>query len=204
MPSLTAEQVHQRLTATFGDAVGPLAPPKKDVFCTVKPERWREVARFLKTDPELFFDHLQDLTATDHPKENLIRVVCHLYSYRHAHLFVVKLEVDRTTAVLDSVESVWKSANWFEREVFDLFGVTFQGHPDLRRVMLPDDWVGHPLRKDYVEQGGYQQISNIRDNPLDLYLNMDRERRAAAPPPATEPAATAPAAPAAPAATEGK
>jgi NADH-quinone oxidoreductase subunit C len=207
MPVLTLEQIHERLTQKFGSAVGPLAPAKKDAFCVFARPKVVEICRFLKHEPDLFFDFLEDLTATDHPKENLIRIVCHFYSYRHRHSFIAKIELDRNNPEVDTLEGVWKAANWLEREVFDLFGVTFKGHSDLRRIMLPDDWVGHPLRKDYTESGGYRGISNIRDNPLDLYLSMDRQVRdeqaqaaaAAAPPaPAVAAAPPAPATPAAP------
>jgi NADH-quinone oxidoreductase subunit C len=197
MAALNEEQIHQRLTAKFGDAIGPLSAPKKDRFCTFKVDRLAEICRFLKADPELAMDFLQDITATDHPKEELIRVVYHFYSYKHRHMFVAKVEVPRSEKCeLDTVETIWKAANWMEREVYDLYGVVFRGHSDLRRVLLPDDWVGYPLRKDYVESGGYHGISNIRDNPLDLYLNLDREIRAqqAAQQPATPPAVAAPAA----------
>ncbi|MHB8873975.1 MAG: NADH-quinone oxidoreductase subunit C [Myxococcaceae bacterium] len=204
MAALTFEQLHQKIAAKFGDAIGPAQPPKKDAFCTFAPAKMVEICRFMKADPELAFDHLQDLTATDHPKENLIRVVYHFYSYTHRHLFVAKAELPRAAPEIDTLEGVWKSANWFEREVFDLFGVTFKGHSDLRRIMLPDDWVGHPLRKDYQEAPDYQGISNIRDNPLDLYLTLDRSNRPAPAPVAAAPAAPAtPAAPAAPAKSEG-
>jgi len=178
MPALTFEQIHQKLVEKFGDAVGPLSPPKKDPFCVFSAPRLREICGFLKDGPELYFDFLEDLTATDHPKENLIRVVYHFYSYRHRHSFIAKAELDRKNPQVDSLEPLWKAANWMEREVFDLFGVTFKGHPDLRRILMPDDCVGTPLRKDYSEAGGYQGISNVRDNPLDLYLNMDRQVRA--------------------------
>jgi NADH-quinone oxidoreductase subunit C len=178
MSTLTFGQIHQKLVDRFGDAIGPLQPPKKDPFCTIAVPRVLEICKFLKEDAALRFDFLEDLTATDHPKENLIRVVYHFYSYRHRHMFISKAEVNRQQPELDSVESIWKAANWMEREVFDLFGINFRGHSDLRRILLPDDWVGHPLRKDYTEAGGYQGISNVRDNPLDLYLNLDRERRA--------------------------
>lgn len=195
MPALSVEQIHQILTAEFGDAIGPLQPPKKDPFCTFAAARLLEICRFLKSRPELSFDFLEDLTATDHPKENLIRVVYHFYSYRHRHLFTAKVEVKRQQPAIDGVESVWKAANWLEREVFDLFGVRFTGHTDLRRILMPDDWIGHPLRKDYSEAGGYRDISNVRDNPLDLYLSMDRqlkvEQAAASQAPAGEPQAAA-------------
>ncbi len=188
MPALSFESIHQILTDQFGEAIGPLQPAKKDPFCTFAAARLLEICRFLKSRPELSFDFLEDLTATDHPKQNLIRVIYHFYSYRHRHLFIAKVEVNRQAPELDSVESVWKAANWLEREVYDLFGVRFTGHTDLRRIMMPDDWVGHPLRKDYSEAGGYRDISNVRDNPLDLYLSMDRELKA--PPAVPEPAAS--------------
>jgi NADH-quinone oxidoreductase subunit C len=204
MPALTSEQVHQKLVAQFGDAVGSLSSPKVDAFCTFKPSHVVDICRYLKAQPDLAFDFLEDLTATDHPKENLIRVVYHFYSYRHRHLFVAKVELDRSKPEVDTVETVWKAANWLEREVYDLFGVTFVGHSDLRRIMLPDDWIGTPLRKDYVEAGGYQGVSNVRDNPLDLYLNLDREQRVqVAIPPVPAAASPVTAAPPAPTPKEG-
>jgi NADH-quinone oxidoreductase subunit C len=198
MPALTFEQIHQKLAARFGDAIGPLQPPKKDPFCTFAGPRLVEICRYLKSEPSLAFDFLQDQTATDHPKENLIRLVFHFYSYQHRHMFIAKVELDRNNPEVDTVESVWKAANWMEREIFDLFGVVFKGHSDLRRIMLPYDWVGAPLRKDYSEAGGYRDITNVRDNPLDLYLTLDRtikaeQAAAAAPPPAAAPAPTTPA-----------
>jgi len=195
MSALTFEQIHQRLAGKFGEAVGPLQPAKKDPFCTFAPARLLEICRFLKSEPDLAFDFLEDLTATDHPKLNLIRVVYHFYSYPHRHMFIAKAEVNRQISELDSVEQLWKSANWMEREVYDLFGVRFKGHSDLRRILMPDDWVGAPLRKDYSEAGGYRDISNVRDNPLDLYLSMDRElkaQQAAAQPAAGSQSAAAP------------
>ena len=193
--ALTPEQIHAQLTARFGEAVGPLAPPAKEPFCTVKAEALLDVCRFLKAEPTLLFDFLEDTTATDHPKENLIRVVHHLYSYRHRHGLVIKIECDRAKPTLPSLDPIWKAANWMEREVYDLFGVTFEGHPDLRRIMMPDDWVGYPLRKDYQEAGGYHDISNVRDSALLEYRRMDEAVREAA-----EKAAAALAPPAPPAA----
>jgi NADH-quinone oxidoreductase subunit C len=202
---MTTDGIHERLKAVFGDDVGPLSEAKIDAFAVVKKERIVEVCRFLKTEPGLDIDFLEDLTAVDWPKRNVIEIVYHLLSYRHRHGIVLKVELDRTAPVVATVETVWKTANWFEREVYDLFGVDFTGHPDLRRIMLPDDWVGHPLRKDYQDAGGWHGISSFRENPLVELRRLDDVARAEAaklnppPPPAPPPPAAPPAAgPAAP------
>jgi NADH-quinone oxidoreductase subunit C len=188
---MTAQELHQLLRTEFADDVGPLAEPRIDPFCAVRAERIAEVCRFAKRKPGLELDFLEDLTAVDWPKRNVIEVVYHLFSFRHRHGMVLKVEADRSAPRVPSVEAVWKAANWFEREVFDLFGVEFTGHPDLRRLLLPDDWIGHPLRKDYQEAGGYHGISNVRENPLTELRRLDERLRAAsAPPPA--PGAVAP------------
>jgi NADH-quinone oxidoreductase subunit C len=181
---MTTHEIHERLKARFGDDVGPLSEPKIDAFCVVKRERIVEVARFLKSEPGLEMDFLEDLTAVDWPKRNVIEVVYHLLSYTHRHAIVLKVETDRAAPQVATVEGVWKTANWFEREVYDLFGVDFVGHPDQRRIMLPDDWVGHPLRKDYQEAGGYHGISNVRENPLVELKRLDDKARAEKAPPA--------------------
>src|SRR5512143_3857001 len=200
---MTPQEIHQRLAARFGEAVGPLGEPKVDAFAVVKAEAIVEVARFLRDEPGLEMDFCEDLTALDWPKRNVIEVVYHLFSYRHRHGIVLKVEADRAAPRVPSVEAVWKAANWMEREVYDLFGVEFPGHPDQRRVLLPDDWEGHPLRKDYQEAGGWHGIGNVRESPLVELRRLDEVAMAEAaknrpPPPPPAPAAAAPAAPAAP------
>jgi NADH-quinone oxidoreductase subunit C len=190
---MTVEEIHGQLRARFGDDVGPLSEPKVDRSCQVARERIAEVCRFLKRAPGLELDFLEDLTAVDWPKREVIEVVYHLLSYRHRHGIVLKVEAPRAAPSVPSVEGVWKAANWYEREVYDLFGVAFPGHPDLRRILLPDDWVGHPLRKDYQEAGGYHGIPNVRENPLVELRRLDERRRAAAAPaPVAAPTAPAP------------
>jgi NADH-quinone oxidoreductase subunit C len=194
---MTTVEIHEQLKARFGDDVGPLSEAKVDAFCVVKRERIQEICRFLKTEPGLEMDFLEDLTAVDWPKRSVIEVVYHLLSYTHRHSFVMKVEADRAAPVVPTVENVWKTANWFEREVYDLFGVDFPGHPDLRRILLPDDWIGHPLRKDYQEAGGWHGISNVRENPLVELKRLDDQKRAelaaSAAPPSAPPSAGEPA-----------
>ncbi len=201
---MTVSEIHQKLRDSFGDAIGPLSEPKIDPSCTVRADRIVEVSQLLKTTKGLELDHCDVITGVDYPKRDLIEVVYHLFSYRHRHGIVLKVEAPRANPVVPSVEGVWKAANWLERECYDLLGVTFTGHPDLRRVLLPDDWQGHPLRKDYAETGGYHDISNERENPLVELRRLDEKRRAEKPPPPPPPAAaaaapTTPPAPTAPA-----
>src|SRR5262245_19922151 len=116
----------------------------------VTPESIIEVAQHLRYAPDAAFDLCTDLTATDWPPRTAARfdaVYC-LYSIRHRHRVRVKTMVGESQP-LASVTSVWPSSNWLEREVFDMFGVNFVGHPDLRRILMPEDWQGYPQRKDY-------------------------------------------------------
>jgi len=197
---MTINEIHEKLKAELGDAVGPLSDPKVDPFCVVKADRIVDACRFLQATPGLDLDFCEDLTAVDWPKRNVIEVVYHLFSYRHRHGIVLKVEADRAHPSVPSVEGVWKAANWMEREVYDLFGVAFPGHPDLRRVLLPDDWEGHPLRKDYQEGEGYHGVPNVRENPLVELRRLDliriAEQARTSPPAAPASPVAAPASPA--------
>ncbi|MFQ5599038.1 MAG: NADH-quinone oxidoreductase subunit C [Candidatus Krumholzibacteriia bacterium] len=158
---MNAEEIHQKLRGRFGDGVGELHGETIDPWIEVDPERVDEVARFCKEDPDLGFNFLSNLCGTD-AHESLF-VVYHLYSYAKRHGVVLKVKVNKGKPITKTVTSVWRGANWFERETFDLFGVRFDGHPDLRRILLPDDWEGYPLRKEYVFPDEYGGIDNTRD-----------------------------------------
>jgi NADH-quinone oxidoreductase subunit C len=151
-----------------------------DPFLVIQPADLKELCRYLKDDGELAFDCLMNLSAIDWPKKSQIELVYHLWSYSKRHAFILKLSLPREAPEVESLESVWKAADWLEREQFDLLGVVFKGHPDLRRIMLPDDWVGHPLRKDYKEQGAWHNISTTRESPLEGYIRIDDFKKKAA------------------------
>ena len=114
----------------------------------------RETAAILRDHPELRFNYLVDITCVDwYPTEPRFEVVYHLLSIPRKDRVRLKVKLDGADARIESLTSVWPSANFFEREVFDLFGVQFEGHPYLRRIMMPENWEGHPLRKDYPVEG---------------------------------------------------
>ena len=173
-------EIQERLAAKFGERIGALAPANKDAFVLVPAADVLEICRFLKEDPELSFDCLMNLSTVDWPKKNQIELVYHLWSYARQHAFILKAQLDRARPEVASVEPVWKSADWLEREQYDLMGVQFAGHPYLRRIMMPDDWVGHPLRKDYAEQPQWHNITTTRENSLDGYVRLDELRKKAA------------------------
>ena len=127
------------------------------------------VATLLHDDPELRFDSLMDLTGWDlskypstPPTSDLV-VAYFLHSLVHRHHLTLKVQVAREAAEVPSVSAVWAVANYFEREVWDLLGVNFTAHPNLKRIMTPDDWIGHPLRKDYAYPQVYNGIAHLRD-----------------------------------------
>ncbi|MGR3812346.1 NADH-quinone oxidoreductase subunit C [Jiulongibacter sp. NS-SX5] len=122
-----------------------------------------KVCEYLHTTPELYFDFLNCITASDNgPNDGTLELIYHLSSIPLEHSFIIKVVLPRGTEdnlpEVDSLVSIWKTADWHEREAYDLVGVTFKNHPDLRRVLLPADWKGHPLRKDHEEQEKYHGI----------------------------------------------
>jgi NADH-quinone oxidoreductase subunit C len=114
----------------------------------------REACALLRDDAACAFNFLSDLTCVDwFPAEPRFEVVYHLLSIAKKERVRLKVKLDSASPVVDSVTPVWPGANYFEREVFDLFGIRFSGHPYLRRLLMPEDWEGHPLRKDYPVEG---------------------------------------------------
>jgi NADH-quinone oxidoreductase subunit C len=120
----------------------------------IKPESLRRVAEFLRDEKGLSFRYLSDLTALDHyPNEPRFETVYHLYSVEHNQRLRLKVRVPGDDPRVDSMVPVWPAANAYEREVFDLFGIHFDGHPFMVRILMPEDWEGYPLRKDFPTEG---------------------------------------------------
>jgi len=140
----------KKLKTQFDGAVGEALEFVGQVSIRIEPARIVEICNFLRDDPETSFNYLSDLTCVHYPMrhEAPLEVVYNLYSIARNERVRLKVSITESSGV-DSVTGVWPSANWMEREVYDLFGVHFKNHPDLRRILLPPDWEGHPLRKDY-------------------------------------------------------
>jgi NADH-quinone oxidoreductase subunit C len=151
----TGGLVLQRLREKFGETLVEVKVWRNETTVVLRPRDLVEVSRFLRDDPDLAFDFLTDLTGVDRlrlPESSpRFEVVYQLYSVQFKRRLRLKVRVDEGE-VVPTVTDVWPTANWHEREVSDLFGVPFRGHPDLRRILMPEDWEGHPLRKDYPVQ----------------------------------------------------
>ena len=164
---MTSTDIIATLQEKFGARIKSAKTDTLDPFVVVDPADLHDVCRFLHDDPRLAFDMLANISGVDYlepdPKKALkagfdphMEVVYHLMSFPHKHRFVVKLMLPRwkddkpgELPEVPSVTSLWRAADWHEREVYDLSGIWFTGHPNLTRILLAEDWVGHPLRKDY-------------------------------------------------------
>ena len=151
-----SKAVLEKLKSKFGAAVLETHSDFGDDTALVTSQSWKSVCEYLRDDATLDFDMFIDMCAVDYPTRlPRMEVVLHLYSTTRRHRVRLKTRVgdeDMDGAEVDSVTSVWSGANWFEREVYDLSGVTFRGHPDLRRILMYPEFQGHPLRKDYPAQ----------------------------------------------------
>lgn len=144
----------RRLREWNAAAAGDVREFRGELTVVVLREHLRQVAEFLQSDSQMQFTFLSDVTAVDRfPVEPRFEVNYHLLSIERRERLRLKLRVPGQDPVVESVTAVWPTANWHEREVFDLFGVRFEGHPDLRRILMPENWEGHPLRKDYPVEG---------------------------------------------------
>jgi NADH-quinone oxidoreductase subunit C len=127
---------------------------RNELTISVDRNALRNACLTLKNHPQLQYNALSDITCVDwYPREPRFEVIYHLFSTANKRYLRLKVRLQGDDANVDSLTPLWPGANFFEREVFDLFGVRFDEHPDLRRIMMPDDWEGHPLRKDYPVEG---------------------------------------------------
>jgi NADH-quinone oxidoreductase subunit C len=136
---------------------GSLDAELNDTHIQLKPDDWFEIASWLKSEPTLHFDSLQCHTGMD-MGENILEARYNLHSMTHDHKIEIRIAVSRDKANIPSIEQIWRIGDWFERETYDMFGIFFDGHRDLRRMLLPEDWEGYPLRKDYEVQETYHGI----------------------------------------------
>ncbi|MBI4564561.1 MAG: NADH-quinone oxidoreductase subunit C [Planctomycetes bacterium] len=153
---LTLKEVYERLKEGCPGAVVEIVEPSGEAYAVVEPSRIVEVCRFLRDTVELDFDYPSCISGVDDLKN--LWVVYHLYSVRRNHRAVLKVKLDRENPAVSSVCGVWSGANWHEREAYDMYGIVFEGHPDPRRILLPEDWPGYPMRKDYDFPEHYQGI----------------------------------------------
>lgn len=147
-----SQRVIERLKAQFGDRILETHNFRGDDTAVINASDLLEVAKFLKSDPECAMDHFVDYTAVDYPEREpelpRFDVVLHLRSMQLKHRIRIKARV-ADNQPLPTLIKVWAGADWAEREIYDMFGIKFEGHPDLRRILLYEEFVGHPLRKDY-------------------------------------------------------
>jgi NADH-quinone oxidoreductase subunit C len=161
---MTDADAARALQARFPEAVLAVnAEGVAEVSADLRPGALREAAAFLRDDPAMAFDLLTLVSGVDFPDAGEIAVVHHLESTRHGHRLALRTRVPRGEAVIASVADLWPAADWHERETWDLLGVRFAGHPNLLRILMPEDWDGHPLRRDYEFPREYHGIPCSRE-----------------------------------------
>jgi NADH-quinone oxidoreductase subunit C len=151
------ETAVDKLQKEFGEAVRPLETFRDEVKVRVEPSFIVPVCKFLREDPDFSFNFLMALTCVDYwPQEPRFMMVYELFSQKNNLIFGLRSFLPGADPKISTVESVYPNANWHEREAYDMFGVIFEGHSDLRRILMPYDWEGHPQRKDYPL--GYEEV----------------------------------------------
>ena len=157
-PSMTSRQIIDLLHTKFAGKILADFPEDKHPRIHIDVKEWRPIAEFLRGEPSLQFDWLANLSGVDYVADDQMAVVYDLWSFDLHHVFAVKVFCPRDNAHVPTVVDLWAAADWNEREAYDMYGIVFDGHPDLRRILCADDWEGYPLRKDYVFPREYHGI----------------------------------------------
>jgi len=165
-------EIVNRLKTKYLNEIADVSEFRGQVFVSVNRERIGDICRFLHDDPEIYMDYLVDLCGVDYPdRQYRFEVVYNLYSVKHKHRLMLKALIPEDKPSVDSVVPIWAGANWHEREACDMYGIVFNGHPDLRRILMPDDWEGYPLRKDYPLKGpsdteykGFEELKDLHSH----------------------------------------
>jgi NADH-quinone oxidoreductase subunit C len=155
---MTPHEIAAVLQGRFGSAITAALPDDKHPRVHCAASDWRAIADFLVAEPTLKLDWLANLSGVDYVADGQMCVVYDLWSFEHRHSIAVKVYTPRDNASVPSVADLWPAADWHERETWDLLGIDFPGHPDLRRILCADDWEGYPLRKDYQFPREYHGI----------------------------------------------
>jgi NADH-quinone oxidoreductase subunit C len=160
------EQIRDKLVSAFGpDVVKAVTEFRGEISVVVDPAKILDVCRFLKSDPDLSFDFLSFMAGVDRfPETPRFELVYQLYSLDRNHRFRIKTQADEEKgkpAAVESVVGIWPTANWHERETAEMYGITFKNHPDPRKLLLPEEWTVHPLRKDFPLQGSDQDTPDL-------------------------------------------
>jgi NADH-quinone oxidoreductase subunit C len=165
----TFSQLRSAIEAQFGAELVEAADAEaRQPWLEVQTARLAELCRWLKDEEAMAFDFLHNVSGVDYgEKEGALGVVYHLSSLLHEHQLVLKVRLDRAQPeAVPSLAAIWRTADWHEREAYDLLGIPFAEHPDLRRILMPADWEGHPLRKDYQNAETYHDIPiEYQDSP---------------------------------------
>jgi NADH-quinone oxidoreductase subunit C len=153
---MNPQEITAVLAEKFGNQILESKPDAINPWSAIEPSAILRVCQFLRSDSRLSMDHLELLGGADY--KDRLEVVYVLYSMQHRHRYTLKCRLGREAPVVHTVESVWAVANWHEREAYDMFGIVFERHSDLRRILCPDDWEGYPLRKDYKFPKSYRDM----------------------------------------------
>jgi NADH-quinone oxidoreductase subunit C len=175
-------EIADKIKSQFAQAVEDIVLYQGQVSVIVKDESIFDICTYLKHEQDLYFDYLADLCGCDYSdREQRFEVVYNLRSLKYNYLVRLKVRLSEESPSVQSVSALWASALWFEREAHDMFGIYFTNHPDLRRLLMPGDWEGHPLRKDYPLKGpedwkwqGLEKVEEMHKSDWKWVINAQR------------------------------